>query len=780
MAPIDCGAAINKLNNAVWPAPPLRKGGSAAAQDGGQIMLRSLYSGVTGLKAQQTALDVIGNNLANMSTIGFRAARTTFSDILNQTVRGAVGSSGERGGINAVQVGLGVKANSIDTIGTAGQLQVTNRLMDLAIQGAGFFTLSDGNGGKFYTRAGAFGFDEGGYITNPGNGYRAMGLNADAQGTIDPTRPPESVHVDFTSISEAKVTKNINFTGNLDSKTTGTPAQTSNRFLTTFNEYGLPLGGVAGDTLRITGFEYDDITTPGTDTPFANYGAAGDVMTLSNTTTVNEVAEALKAKLRALTGSTTLDVGFEGGQFTINCANETISKLNISAFSVDGAERTNVRRIFTQPGTSASGLSGSTDVAANSQTKTRLIRQADNTTSIDTYDSQGNPRTVVTTWAKNTENVLASSGTALTALRDLDGNALGITVGSQLALMNGTFTDADGNAVGTNLSAEPVLDIAANTTMSDVAAWLQARLRNASLAADITVSLRENGSLEISSPTVNINDMIVGYDADGAGGGTPVANGVISRAFNTNGYGIPDAATNIGLDVPRAAATLTNSFHTDGAINNAFNYQVLVPNDIRFPPDNTTGQLIFKSDGSFYSYGFDRNGATLRTDPVLTFDPDGTDPYNNGVDALSITLDMQSLAQTSAVTTAAATSQDGSPIGQLESVTVGEDGLIKGVFTNGTTRTMAQLVLTTFPNEGGLMRHGDTMFVESSNSGEPNIGNPMTQARGKIISGALEMSNVDVAEQFTQLIVAQRAFQANARTITVGDEVLLEVVNLKR
>ena len=123
-------------------------------------MLRSLYSGISGMKNFQTKLDVIGNNIANVNTYGFKKGRTTFSDLISQTTSGATAPANGNGGINAKQVGLGAQVASIDTIHTQGSMQTTGRVLDLAISGEGYFVLEDGVGSEFYSRAGNFYFDE--------------------------------------------------------------------------------------------------------------------------------------------------------------------------------------------------------------------------------------------------------------------------------------------------------------------------------------------------------------------------------------------------------------------------------------------------------------------------------------------------------------------------------------------------------------------------------------------------------------------------------------------
>ena len=122
-------------------------------------MMASLFAGVSGLKNHQVKMNVIGNNIANINTIGFKTSRVNFQEALVQTYKGAGRPSNISGGTNPVQLGLGMEVSSIDTLFQQGGLETTGQITDLAIQGSGFFVLGDNDGNRFYTRAGAFGFD---------------------------------------------------------------------------------------------------------------------------------------------------------------------------------------------------------------------------------------------------------------------------------------------------------------------------------------------------------------------------------------------------------------------------------------------------------------------------------------------------------------------------------------------------------------------------------------------------------------------------------------------
>ncbi len=184
-------------------------------------MMRSLFAAVSGLKVHQQRMDVIGNNIANVNTPGFKKSRVTFQDMFYQMLRGASRPvSGGRGGTNPVQVGPGVVLGSIDTIMTAASLQETGKMTDLGISGEGFFILGAGDR-KFYTRVGNFDFDSQGNLVSLLNGMRVYGwMKKDAQGAfITDEANLEPIAVNFNETEPAKRTENVFFAGNLDART---------------------------------------------------------------------------------------------------------------------------------------------------------------------------------------------------------------------------------------------------------------------------------------------------------------------------------------------------------------------------------------------------------------------------------------------------------------------------------------------------------------------------------------------------------------------------------
>lgn len=405
-----------------------------------------LSTGVSGLRANQDALDVIGNNIANINTPGFKSSQATFSDMLSQTIRGETVPTANSAGRDPMQIGLGVQLSAIRVDFDQGGIQATNNPTDIAIQGQGLFVVEDGNGTPYYSRAGAFAMDAKGTLVDPVSGYKVQGANGDI------------VILPGKSIAGSATTEAL-FTGNLDA-------------------------------------------------------SAADATTYDATYSVR--------------------------------------------------------------------------------------------------DSLGTAHTLTITFTKN---FAAAPGRWDWAVTESDANITGL-----------------GGSTGS-----------------------------------------------------------VVFDSAGA---------ISSGATGT-------------LSITYAAAA--------GAAS----------------PQSVTLDL----------------GSSGNTNPVTGF-------------AGSSTLVLAS--------------QDGVPAGRLVSFSVGTNGVISGFYDNGVNQTIDTLQIALFSNPAGLIREGSNLFRESGNSGLPNIGAPGTSGRGSLIPGGLEQSNVDLSEQLTELITAQRGFEASARLIRVGDELLQTVVNIKQ
>lgn len=184
-------------------------------------MMRSLYSGVSGLQNHQTRMDVIGNNISNVNTTGFKRGRVNFQDMISQQVGGAAKPTEELGGVNPKDVGLGMTIATIEQVFSQGNLQTTGGSTDVAIQGNGFFILKDGDE-SFYSRNGQFGLDSNGTLVNPANGQRVQGWMArdlNGEQIVQTAATPTDLVVPVGSKDPAKATENVLFACNLNKNT---------------------------------------------------------------------------------------------------------------------------------------------------------------------------------------------------------------------------------------------------------------------------------------------------------------------------------------------------------------------------------------------------------------------------------------------------------------------------------------------------------------------------------------------------------------------------------
>ncbi len=187
-----------------------------------------------------------------------------------------------------------------------------------------------------------------------------------------------------------------------------------------------------------------------------------------------------------------------------------------------------------------------------------------------------------------------------------------------------------------------------------------------------------------------------------------------------------------------------------------------------------SGTVRFRDDGTLDAFAYDGGATSLQLDP------------GNGAQALAVSLDpgdpgaTDGFTQYASASTASVVSQDGYGSGTLDSLGIDQNGVIHGVFSNGVTRALAQIAVARFTNPAGLERVEGNAFAISANSGEPTVGVLGGGIGDRVAAGALEMSNVDLALEFTNMVIAQRGFQANARIISTSDEMLNELVNLKR
>ncbi len=371
-------------------------------------------------------------------------------------------------------------------------------------------------------------------------------------------------------------------------------------------------------------------------------------------------------------------------------------------------------------------------------------------------DATGPMAEVIATSAPLTVGGVPATGTTL--LNDLDTNLVDYASGDSLII---TGTDFDGSAVNTTLAVD------ATTTVQDLLDAINAAFSGA------TATLDAQGNIVLTANSTGETSLDLQIQDDPGNTGS---TSWYEHAFEvvTDGKDGDTVTTSIKVyDSLGKAHTLTFTF--EKVSDNVWDLTVTGdPSEVTILDGSVKG-ITFNDDGSFETVtgtGVDDANiavqfAGLSTPQTIDLDFGQTGTYVG-------------LTHLGGGSTAAATRQDGYGPGSLVNVSVNADGTIKGIFSNGQIISLAQLELATFGNPAGLKRVGDNYYQITANSGEPYLGTPTTGGRGSIERGVLESSNVDIAEQFTQMILAQRGFQVNARTITVTNEVLQEVTNLIR
>jgi len=673
-------------------------------------MLRSLFSGVTGLANHQMKLDVIGNNIANVNTVGFKSSNLTFREMLTQTIKGASRpSGGGPGGTNPQQIGLGASVGSIKSDFSQGNMQITGIMTDMAIEGEGFFTLSDGET-HYYTRDGSFSIDGAGNLVNPSNGFKVQGVLANDQGIIEHGRRLEDIVIPTSLVLPAHATSEVEITGNLDassdaratitrSRSFYSAADSSENLLDLYNERGIDTGIREGDSINI------QATIAGN-----NIDADFEVTSGSN---INDLVNAIQDALR--TEDPTVSVGLlSTGEIEVRAGAEDVNEL-----SVQISGNTVFNSAFSNDVLIEAGGSGLTNDALR---------------------------------------VPASSDDLLAEMFDSSGSSLNITDDIVIA----------GDLGGSSVDPETLAFDPSSTTMGD----LMNEIRQTFNITFGSVELDESGRMVITGD-VGSDFNITSVDISQAGGATTSVNSAfqftdVQEARDADSYSV----SSMVYDSLGNTHNLVFNFEKIYG-QNAWNWEASLEG-VEQIVSGGSGTVQFSDDGLLSSFSYD--GA----DDQLVIDP------GNGAQTMAINIDPgeigspEGLIQFNRSFSINAKDMNGQALGTLETMSVDRNGIINGQFSNGSNRDLAQIAMSDFNNPGGLSRVGENMYIESPNSGQPRNVFAGSNARGVITPGELEMSNVDLAGEFTEMITAQRGFQANARIISVGDQMLNELVNLKK
>jgi len=678
-------------------------------------------------------MDVIGNNIANVNTIGFKAGRATFAETFAQTLRGTSEALANISGTNAMQVGLGMAVANVDTLFSQGNLETTGQTTDLAIQGNGFFIVSDGSN-RYYTRAGDFQLDAKGNLVMPSNGKRVQGFLADSSGNIKAGTALSDIVFPPNMKVPAKATSKVELAGNLDAS-----AKPLGTILNTSRLYAVEK---AGATSKIEGLRAT--------------GSVNDIITglIPNSTTITISDSVVGSKTYKY-----VDSDSAVGNGTFSSLDDLVAEINndFGASSLTASLDANGAIQFTD----VSGATNQLDIQSSNSILEKAFSSAKG-------DLNAGPRT------SDQFAHTAGSTDLLVDLRDANGASLGLATGDEITI-NGL---KGGNAV-TPLS----FTIGAATTYQDFARDIENAFSLANSQGVVINS--SDGSLTINGDGGTANALsaldITADNTPGAGGTARTAfNGIFGNSSGNyietqKAEDVKQSASYTVFDSQGNSVDLTVIFTKDTTTPNRWKWEASLPSPATATGGNS-GVVEFNADGSLKSFRYD-NGATALQ----------IDSGNAGASPLTIDIsggkasDFNGITQMSGASSAVQfVDQDGHSMGILQRVSIDQFGRIDGNFSNGINKQIGQIALADFNNPGGLVRTGESLFSASNNSGIPVISTAGKSISAQIVSGALEQSNVDLAEEFTRMIIAQRGFQANARVITTSDDLLAEVSNLKR
>ncbi|ECO7016640.1 flagellar hook protein FlgE [Campylobacter jejuni] len=838
-------------------------------------MMRSLWSGVSGLQAHQVAMDVEGNNISNVNTTGFKYSRADFGTMFSQTVKIATAPTDGRGGSNPLQIGLGVSVSSTTRIHSQGSVQTTDKNTDVAINGDGFFMVSDDGGlTRYLTRSGDFKLDAyGNFVNNAGFVVQGWNINWDTQ-SIDSSRTPQNIFIDPGMHIPAAKSTEVAIKANLNSGLSVGTAKTPIYGLDSVHGFNKKDGTAKNENdTGITQFYTTsknsvEVTEKGVDCA-ALFNGKGDGLNLRDgqgiwvsyadskfSTDVPNGVNVFNPNTQATqngvifwgdeNNAVNLDITLNGVRIqnnSIKSLDQAIEYINTFTAPTDTREGTGVKAVRKADGSGIEFINtnadGTTDNMKNidlvvNQANTagerhNLTWQANNNSFQATSRKQGansvwipgnNPvngteRIQIVTAHKY---VYSSTPVQLDPMYNPDGgpafnqaniNTPGTAENNYRNAVNGSLLNTTVRTFRTTEDLRELLQRDARYGVDyDGSGRFEADGSDVNEGVKVTVGA--TGEFIISNPNVqstppngivqnnrrphDISFNVTAYtDAKGKVS-TNMAFTNIFKGFdgvltvgnsNRQSEQLFLSAFSAGLEIFDSLGskhTIEVQFVKQSTTQDGGNEWQMI---IRVPEPaeiNTTGEgpnnivvgtARFNNDGSLANYSpktinfSPNNGAAPNQQIKLSF---GTSGSNDG------------LVSSNSASTLTGQATDGYTSGNLkpDAIRVDDKGNILGEFTNGKTFAVAKMAMASVANNSGLEEIGGNLFKVTANSGAIVVGEAGTGGRGEMKTSALEMSNVDLSRSLTELIIIQRGYQANSKTISTSDQMLQTLIQLKQ
>ena len=806
----------------------------------------ALTTALTGLAAAETQIDVIGNNLANSQTVGFKSSDVVFASQFLQTLSIGSEANAQNGGTNPRQIGLGVQVAEVATNHNQGTIEISSSSSDLAIQGDGFFQVEGGDGSRLYTRNGIFRLNSESELVNS-TGQRLLGYGIDDQFRIEETElVPMTVPLGTKTV--ARATRNVEFEGSLtpegDLATVSEVIESiqlgdarspqpdaSDIVLSTAptiesTDISTNTGGVGSLSAATYQYRVAFVDSAGNESRFSNpivasVGNAGrielsDIPTdaTGNYPNVNVYRTGPNGNTFFRLGSTPAGTNFvDDGSATLSSAALDTTNLNgnytyMVTFHRNGETESRPSVLIGPQNVADGRLSLSNfptpptptvDGEFTAYDEIRIYRNlAGDQNNFYLVDTVG-PNEVFTDSRSdadiadlsNPDNQLIdltgpaiNSGTLLTDVLRRDG----LTYSRMFEVGTLTYSGRKG---GRSLGVKD-FEITETSTVQDYLDF-------------ITTSSGIQPVVQTNANSIRPSEnQIVGESGDLFPGGS-IVDGRFRFVSNTgveNALEIDLSAFQLrtadgDLRAPNFNFESIQEAEGQGAVTDFLVYDTLgVPINVRVTAtleqrtdeetvyrwyaDSSenqplsgdaiavgTGLIRFDGNGNLIGTSNDRIGIERQDLPSLS-------PLQVQFDFSGVS----GLATQEA--TLAATRQDGSEPGVLNSFTFGEDGTLRGVFSNGITRDLGQLQLARFANPVGLEARGLNLYAQGVNTGLPIQGRPGQNGIGTVIGGALELSNTDIGGDLVELVLASTQYRGNSRVITTSQQLLDELLNLRR
>ncbi|HHY1354983.1 TPA: flagellar hook protein FlgE [Campylobacter coli] len=846
-------------------------------------MMRSLWSGVSGLQAHQVAMDVEGNNISNVNTTGFKYSRADFGTMFSQTVKIATAPTDGRGGSNPLQIGLGVSVSSTTRIHSQGSVQTTDKNTDVAINGDGFFMVSDDGGlTRYLTRSGDFKLDAyGNFVNNAGFVVQGWNINWDDQ-TIDSSRTPKNIfidpgmHIPAAKSTEVAIKANLNSglnIGNaarplyaLDSvhgfnKKTGETKDENDNGITQFyttsknsmevTEKGVDAGSLfngSGQGLNLR--EGQGIWMSFADSKFTTNGTNRTGFDANNKTNQNNVVFWGSENQKTRLDITLNGVAIQNADIT--SLDQAIAYINTFTNPQEGREGTGIVASKNANGTGIIFTNRNENGTTDNMKNINLVVNAQNTAG-ELWNATWNQGNNNFTFGNGKVN---ANGSVWTATGGTNNQTTGPTNAVVITAHKYTYSSSpqnippmynpDGGAQFTdndnNANTKPTdpasgnywdalrgslynTDVRVFRTTEDLRELLQRDARygvdyngNGAFATEdinqkVTITVSDDGRFTVSNAkqdsqipanalqnqavTTTAKDLSFNVTAYTDALGKVSTNDAFTKIFKAfdgvqtagsqkkESEQLKLSAFSAGLEIYDSLGskhTLEVQFVKQSTTQDGGNEWQMI---IRVPEPaeiNTTGEgpnnivvgtARFNNDGSLASYNpktlnfSPNNGAAPNQQIKLSF---GTSGSNDG------------LVSSNSASTLTGQATDGYTSGNLkpDAIRVDDKGNILGEFTNGKTFAVAKIAMASVANNSGLEEIGGNLFKVTANSGNIVVGEAGTGGRGEMKTAALEMSNVDLSRSLTELIIIQRGYQANSKTISTSDQMLQTLIQLKQ